>query len=111
MVFSMLRVLIVAPEACYLPPAIVVFASTAGGPYVDAECADTFDGKEWFNRYMATDVVEWADSKLADAEDLGPGPARNFVVEVVNTQLERHHNDFDDLEPLRMHVETLQEGT
>jgi enterochelin esterase-like enzyme len=48
----------------YMPPAIVVFASTAGGPYVDAECADTFDGKEWFNRYMATDVVKWVDSNL-----------------------------------------------
>ncbi len=47
-----------------LPPVIVVFANQAGGPYVDAECADTFDGREWFNRYMATDVVGWVDSHL-----------------------------------------------
>jgi S-formylglutathione hydrolase FrmB len=47
-----------------LPPAIVVFVSEAGGPYPDAECADTYDGKEWFSRFMATDVVNWVDSNL-----------------------------------------------
>lgn len=47
-----------------LPPVIVVFVSQAGGPYTDAECADTFDGREWFNRFMATDVVGWVDSHL-----------------------------------------------
>ena len=55
----------------YMPPAIVVFASTAGGPYVDAECADTFDGKEWFNRYMATDVVKWVDFEPSHDRDAG----------------------------------------
>jgi enterochelin esterase-like enzyme len=47
-----------------LPPMIVVFASQAGGPYRDSECADSFDGREWFNRYMATDVVGWVDANL-----------------------------------------------
>ncbi len=47
-----------------LPPAIVVFASDYGSPYVDSECADSFDGKQWFSRYMAGDLVDWVDSHL-----------------------------------------------
>jgi hypothetical protein len=47
-----------------LPPAIVVFASDSGSPYVDSQCADSFDGTQWFSRYMATDVVDWVDSHL-----------------------------------------------
>lgn len=65
------------------------------------------------------EFIEWADAKLANAEALPAGPARDFIVDVVNTQLERHHNDFDDLEALRVHVlgtlqrheQRSQEGT
>ena len=58
----------------YMPPAIVVFASTAGGPYVDAECADTFDGKEWFNRYMGDRRREMG--RFEPSHDRDPGRSR-----------------------------------
>ena len=47
-----------------LPPMIVVFANAGGGPLVDTECADSFDGRVWFDRFMATTVVSWADTNL-----------------------------------------------
>ena len=45
-----------------MPAAIVVFISSSGGPYEDSECADSFDGREWFDRYVAQTVVPWVDS-------------------------------------------------
>ena len=45
-----------------IPPTIVVFANQFGGPYPDSECANSFDGREWFDRFMATDLVSWVDS-------------------------------------------------
>jgi enterochelin esterase-like enzyme len=47
-----------------IPPAIVVFVSDFGGPYADSECANTFDGSEWIDRFMATDLVRWVDTNL-----------------------------------------------
>ena len=44
-----------------IPPEIFVFASTGGGPYADSECADSYDGREWFNRYVATTLVSFID--------------------------------------------------
>jgi enterochelin esterase-like enzyme len=46
-----------------IPPTIVIFTSDSGGPYPDSECADSVDGREWFDRFMATDLVTWVDSK------------------------------------------------
>ncbi len=45
-----------------IPPQIFVFAGSNGGPYPDSECADSFDGTEWFDRYMATTVVPYIDA-------------------------------------------------
>ena len=47
-----------------VPPVIVVFANQFGGPYPDSECANSFDGREWFDRFMATDLVTWVDTHL-----------------------------------------------
>lgn len=47
-----------------IPPAIVVFANQFGGPYPDSQCANSFDGREWFDRFMATDLVHWVDTNL-----------------------------------------------
>lgn len=47
-----------------LPPEIVVFVSAYGGPYPDSECADSYDGREWFDRFVSTDVVSWVDQHL-----------------------------------------------
>jgi enterochelin esterase-like enzyme len=47
-----------------IPPEIVVFVSDFGGPYADSECANSFDGTEWIDRFMATDLVHWVDTNL-----------------------------------------------
>jgi hypothetical protein len=47
-----------------LPPAILVFANEFGGPYPDSECADSFDGREWLDRFAAGDLVAWVDANL-----------------------------------------------
>jgi esterase/lipase superfamily enzyme len=45
-----------------MPPFIVVAMSTAGGVFTDSECADSYDGREWFDTYVAQTVVPWIDS-------------------------------------------------
>jgi len=44
-----------------IPPMIVAFASSYGGPYADVECADAFDGREQFDTYIATSLVPYID--------------------------------------------------
>ena len=34
------------------------------GPYPDSQCADSVDGREWFDRFVATDLVHWVDAHL-----------------------------------------------
>ena len=45
-----------------IPPEIVVFADQYGGPYADSECADSYDGREWFDRYLAFEVPAYVDA-------------------------------------------------
>lgn len=47
-----------------IPPEIVVFVGQYGGPYADSECADSWDGREWFDRYLGHDVPAWIDAHL-----------------------------------------------
>lgn len=47
-----------------IPPTILVFAHAFGGPYPDSECANSVDGREWFDRFMSSTVVRWVDSHL-----------------------------------------------
>jgi enterochelin esterase-like enzyme len=55
-----------------IPPTIVVFAAlSSGGPYVDTECADSVDGIEHIETYLATTLPAWADARfrtIADAD-------------------------------------------
>lgn len=51
-------------ESGTLPPMIVIFVSQAGGPYTPSECANSWDGKEWFDRYLSETVPAWVDSHL-----------------------------------------------
>jgi hypothetical protein len=44
------------------PPEIVVFVGQYGGPYADSECADSFDQREWFDRYLGVDVPSYVDA-------------------------------------------------
>ncbi|HYM82864.1 MAG TPA: alpha/beta hydrolase-fold protein, partial [Candidatus Dormibacteraeota bacterium] len=45
-----------------IPSSVVVFISTGSGPYPDTECSDSFDGREWTDRYIAHTVVAWVDA-------------------------------------------------
>jgi S-formylglutathione hydrolase FrmB len=45
-----------------MPATIVAFISSAGGYYVDSQCANSYDGREWFDKYVTQTVVAWVDS-------------------------------------------------
>lgn len=47
-----------------IPPEIVVFVDQYGGPYADSECANSWDGTEWFDTYLGQTVPAWADANL-----------------------------------------------
>jgi enterochelin esterase-like enzyme len=44
-----------------IPPEIFVFASQRGGPFVDCECVDSYDGHEEMDSYLAGTLVDWVD--------------------------------------------------
>ncbi len=45
-----------------MPASIVAFISSAGGYYVDSQCADSYDGREWFDTYVSKTIVAYVDS-------------------------------------------------
>lgn len=45
-----------------IPPSVYVFISQAGAHYTETECADSFDGKQWMERYITQTVVPWVDA-------------------------------------------------
>ena len=54
-----------------IPPTIAVFASADGGPFVDSECVDSFDGAELMETYLSDTLPAWVDGNyrtLADPE-------------------------------------------
>jgi len=44
-----------------IPATIAVFVAVSGGPYPDTECANSFDGREWVDSFIAQTVVGWVD--------------------------------------------------
>jgi enterochelin esterase-like enzyme len=53
-----------------IPPEIVVFVAEYGGPYADSECANSYDGREWFERNLVTSIIPMIDARyrtIADA--------------------------------------------
>jgi enterochelin esterase-like enzyme len=59
-----------------MPPTIVAFVSEAGGPYPDSECANSADGREWFDRWVVDTLVPRVDSALRTI----PNPAARAVM-------------------------------
>lgn len=47
-----------------IPASIFVFATDWGGPYSPSECADSADGREWFDSYLAQVVVPEIDARF-----------------------------------------------
>ncbi|HYK95638.1 MAG TPA: alpha/beta hydrolase-fold protein [Candidatus Dormibacteraeota bacterium] len=46
-----------------IPAEIVVFVWERGGPYPDSECANSIDGREWFETWLVTTVVPTIDAR------------------------------------------------
>ena len=44
-----------------IPAEVVVFVSEKGGPFPDAECVNSHDGREWYERYLTDTVVPYVD--------------------------------------------------
>ena len=47
-----------------IPPMILVFVRSSGGPFADSECANSVDGREWLDRFMSSDLLRWSDDHL-----------------------------------------------
>lgn len=45
-----------------IPPEIVVMLGTSGGPYLDSECANSYDKRAWIETWIVKTVVPWMDS-------------------------------------------------
>ncbi len=45
-----------------MPASIVVFVAQVGGPYPASECANSLDGREWFETYLVNTVVPYVDA-------------------------------------------------
>jgi S-formylglutathione hydrolase FrmB len=57
-----------------MPATIVVFIDSLGSPYGDTQCADMFDGRQWFETYMSKTVVQFVDDHYKTIKDrLGRG--------------------------------------
>ena len=52
-----------------LPPSIVAFVDLAGGPFPNSECANSYDGREWTDTYVASTVVRYVDSHYRTIAD------------------------------------------
>jgi enterochelin esterase-like enzyme len=44
-----------------IPAMIVVFIDSAGGPFPDTECADSFDHRQWYDTFVGVTMVGWID--------------------------------------------------
>jgi hypothetical protein len=52
-----------------MPAAIVVFVDSGGGPYPDTECANTADGRQWFDTFAGGTLVRWVDAHYRTMAD------------------------------------------
>ena len=49
-------------DAGTIPPEIVVFIDSFGGPYNDSQCANSYDGAEWMDTFMGVTVPKFIDA-------------------------------------------------
>jgi S-formylglutathione hydrolase FrmB len=52
-----------------IPATIVVFIDSLAAPYGDTQCADMYDGSQWFETYISTTVVEYVDERYSTIRD------------------------------------------
>ncbi len=48
-----------------IPPAIYVWASSHGGPFVDSECTDSYDGRSRVETFITTTLVSTIDGQFS----------------------------------------------
>jgi enterochelin esterase-like enzyme len=52
-----------------VPASIVAFIDSSGGPYGDTQCADSYDGRQWFESYISTTAVNYVDQHYLTISD------------------------------------------
>ncbi len=52
-----------------VPPSIVAFIDSSGPPYGDTQCADMYNGKQWFETYISKTVVDYVDQSYKTMKD------------------------------------------
>jgi enterochelin esterase-like enzyme len=72
---SMLDSMITAGQ---IPASIVVFAAQVGGPYPASECANSVDGREWFETYLVNTVVPYVDATYRTIKTAGARSVLGF---------------------------------
>jgi enterochelin esterase-like enzyme len=65
-----------AIDAGRIPAELVVFLSSGGGPFVDNECIDAAGGREWFDTFAGTTLVEYVDAHF---RTIGTPDARSLL--------------------------------
>lgn len=51
-------------DAGSIPPVIVVYVDSSDGPFADTECANSYDGRQWYDTFAATTIVRWVDASF-----------------------------------------------
>jgi enterochelin esterase-like enzyme len=59
-----------------IPATIVVFIDSAGGPFPNTECANSYDRREWYDTFAGQTVVAWTDAHFKAIAD----PAARAIV-------------------------------
>ena len=52
-----------------IPATIVVFIDSLAAPYGDTQCADMYDGSQWFETYISMTVVQYIDDHYSTIRD------------------------------------------
>ena len=52
-----------------VPATIVVFIDSLAAPYGDTQCADMYDGSQWFETFISSTVVDYVDEHYSTIRD------------------------------------------
>lgn len=52
-----------------IPATIVAFIDSAGGPFPNTECANSYDRRQWYDTFVGQTVVAWVDAHYKTIHD------------------------------------------